>query len=102
MDRNPENWKDYYRQSQDTQIMKLFSFSDRIRYYWDDPQAQQSLKLLMDNLNSKDIPLSLISQYLPRQYDHIRAGLLNNNPVALVLDHISSTLDDYMFACKLK
>jgi D-tagatose-1,6-bisphosphate aldolase subunit GatZ/KbaZ len=52
----------------------------------------------MENLSAAPIPLTLISQYLPVQYKRIRAGLLENEPEALLKDKIKAVLEDYEFA----
>lgn len=99
MDRSPENWKNYYRGDPDLPITKLFAFSDRIRYYWNTPRVEQALQVLLRNLRSREIPLSLIDQYLPRQFDQIRWGQLKNDPEAMILNHIIEEIARYSYAC---
>ena len=41
-----------------------------------------------------------ISQYLPRQYERVRHGVLDSGPEALVFDRIQDTLEDYAVACR--
>lgn len=99
MDAHPENWAKYLQGSDEIEVMKIFGYSDRIRYYWNLPEIRSSLQILMKNLRQKDIPLSLISQYLPDQYEHVREGLLEKDPEDLIIDRIKDTLSDYSFAC---
>jgi D-tagatose-1,6-bisphosphate aldolase subunit GatZ/KbaZ len=99
MNDNPAHWKDYYPQDENLNVVKLFGFSDRIRYYWNIPEVVRALDRLLYNLRDKQIPLSLISQYFPRQFSHIRMGKLKNEPEQLIIDHIIEVLDDYCFAC---
>jgi D-tagatose-1,6-bisphosphate aldolase subunit GatZ/KbaZ len=100
MNENPTYWKNYYDENVvDNEIEQLFSFSDRIRYYWTERDVQNSLILLTSNLHNNRIPLSLISQYLPNQYQHIRDGKIENSPEALIIDHIIEVIDNYQFAC---
>ncbi|MEX0631278.1 class II D-tagatose-bisphosphate aldolase, non-catalytic subunit [Serratia ureilytica] len=41
-----------------------YSLSDRVRYYWPQPQVQQAVDGLLDNLRRRPAPLALLSQYL--------------------------------------
>jgi D-tagatose-1,6-bisphosphate aldolase subunit GatZ/KbaZ len=97
---NPANWRKHYDGSpRQQQISRVYSFSDRIRYYWADPQVQAAFGRLLANLGDSPLPLSLLSQYLPRQYDRIRSGVLKNCPRSILLDGVAHVLDDYSFAC---
>ena len=58
------------------------------------------MELLLENLSVKKIPLSLLSQYLPIQYDKIRKGMLDNDFNELIIDHIQNVIDDYYYAIK--
>ncbi len=99
MQSNPAHWQKHYGGSlHQQQIARFYSFSDRIRYYWADPQVQAALEKLLHNLGEGPLPLSLLSQYLPRQYEKIRAGKLPNLPRQLLLDAVTAVLDDYAFA----
>jgi hypothetical protein len=51
-------------------------------------------------LAARGVPLMLISQYLPLQYESIREGRLNNRPRELVLDGIEQVLINYERACR--
>jgi D-tagatose-1,6-bisphosphate aldolase subunit GatZ/KbaZ len=51
------------------------------------------------NLSVRRIPLTLLSQYLPRQYAAIREGSLINHPRALLLDGVAQVLRGYARAC---
>ncbi len=97
---HPEHWKKYYRGDETAQrLRRKFSLSDRIRYYWSSPPVQRALGQLMQNLGGKTLPLTLISQYLPLQWDRIRSGQIANAPEAIILDKINSVLADYTYAC---
>ena len=99
---NPQHWKKHYSGDARTQkLARSFSFSDRIRYYWNTPSAQLAFAHLMANLEGKNLPLSLLSQYLPEQYEKIRAGALKNQPRDLLLDRVTGVLSDYAYACGL-
>jgi tagatose-1,6-bisphosphate aldolase non-catalytic subunit AgaZ/GatZ len=45
------------------------------------------------------LPLSLLSQYAPGQYERIQGGALANTPGAIVGDKIAAVLNDYAYAC---
>ncbi|MFZ0034459.1 MAG: class II D-tagatose-bisphosphate aldolase, non-catalytic subunit [Sedimentisphaerales bacterium] len=100
MIRNPADWqKHYHGDSRQLAFARKFSLSDRIRYYWLYPQVQAALNKLFNNLNGKPLPFSLLSQFMPRQYNHIRNGEILPSPKAVILDHIQEVLQDYQFAC---
>ncbi len=93
---NPVHWKKHY--SGDALSQKLarsFSFSDRIRYYWNTPETQQAFECLMNNLGDKPLPLALLSQYLPKQYEKVRSREVKNHPRELLLARVTDVLDDY-------
>ncbi len=98
--KNKKNWQDYYLGTdQMKKLSRHYSFSDRIRYYWPEKHIQISLNHLLNNLQSVEIPLSLLSQFLPNQFQSIRLGKLDNKPRSIIHDSISRVLQDYNFAC---
>ena len=78
------------------------SFYDRARYYLNDPRVQAAQDRLLENLSRTPIPLPLLSQYLPRQYERVRAGALSNDPRELLYDHIGDCIDAYQEATGVK
>lgn len=97
---NPGYWVSYYSGDMDEQrIARRYSYSDRLRYYWPDPEVEESEARLYANLASRDIPLPLIAQFLPDQYERVRAGELSPTPRALVIDKIRDALRPYAAAC---
>lgn len=63
MTANPEYWKDYYSGSQqEIETLRTFSYSDRIRYYWADPQVARALNTLLGNLTQAELSETQISQ----------------------------------------
>lgn len=97
----PEYWSKYYGGNEyDLRFARKFSLSDRVRYYWPDARIQEALGKLMHNLNEVDIPYSLLSQYVPQQYERIRSAEILNTPDAIVLDHIQDVLRTYHVACQ--
>ena len=63
MTQSPGYWQDYYNgtANQIAQI-RTYSYSDRIRYYWTDPQVSASLELLLQNLSGAKLPETVVSQ----------------------------------------
>jgi D-tagatose-1,6-bisphosphate aldolase subunit GatZ/KbaZ len=97
----PKYWQAFYQSFEKNQpLYRRFSYSDRIRYYWPDEKIRSASKLRFSNLESVDIPLPLISQFMPQQYDAIRAGNLDNSPTALVKAKIKQVTQIYAEACR--
>jgi D-tagatose-1,6-bisphosphate aldolase subunit GatZ/KbaZ len=97
----PAQWKKYYSGTPEEQRrLRVHSYSDRIRYYWNDPEAGAAVEKLVANLETGGIPETMLSDYLPIQYAEVRAGTLRNQPLALILDAIGGALDPYIAACE--
>lgn len=96
---SPKYWEKYYNFSdEENRLRRMYSYSDRIRYYWTDEKVNKSLLTLIHNLKENKIPQTLISQYLPEEYFAIREGVLSENPEEIILHKISNVLDIYNFA----
>lgn len=96
----PKWWSSHYRGDADQQrLARRFSYSDRLRYYWHEPDVAAAEKTLIRNLQRFRIPLPLISAVLPRQYARIRAGELDADPAAIAVDRVRDVLRDYAAAC---
>jgi len=99
MVKNPSNWEKYYHGSENSlRIARKYSFSDRCRYYLPIQEVQESINRLINNLSSEPIPLTLLSQFMPIQYNKIRNGELSNNPESLIKDAIVQCIDNYRYA----
>jgi D-tagatose-1,6-bisphosphate aldolase subunit GatZ/KbaZ len=97
---NPAHWQEHYGGTSSRQkYSRAFSYSDRVRYYWNVPAVREAFPRLMKNLGDVPLPLSLISQYFPKQYEKIRSGKIRNHPRELLLGRVTDVLDDYAFAC---
>jgi D-tagatose-1,6-bisphosphate aldolase subunit GatZ/KbaZ len=95
----PQYWSAHYQGDEsELRLARKYSFSDRIRYYWPNTAIQNSLKLLLKNLSGRKIPLSVLSQYLPMQYNAIREGRIQNNLLDLIDYGIARVLDIYSYA----
>jgi D-tagatose-1,6-bisphosphate aldolase subunit GatZ/KbaZ len=96
-----EHWIRYYHGSQAEQAFKRkYSLSDRIRYYWTEPQVQQAFEKLMGNLNTNSLPATLLSQFVPDVYSQI-GELDPATPERILLAKIRRVLAGYAEACSL-
>ena len=99
MREHPEHWQRYYHGSKDDiRFSLMYSLSDRIRYYWGAPEVSRAREMLISNLRSRGIPLSLVSQYFPAQAPRVLSGSLSADPEALVRDRVRDVLRTYTFA----
>lgn len=100
MSEDPRDWKSYY--SGDDAYLRYarkYSYSDRSRYYWPKPLVQEALTRLIRNLRDYPPPLTLLSQFLPAQYETVRGGRLHPDPEALMKDKIHEVLKVYSNSC---
>ena len=98
--RKPKDWARHYEGTPEEQaVLRRFSYSDRIRYYWNEPEVIQAVERLLTNLKKKPIPETLISAYLPEQYRRLRIKLPTLQPEDFVLDRIRQALEPYADAC---
>jgi D-tagatose-1,6-bisphosphate aldolase subunit GatZ/KbaZ len=101
--RNPAYWRSYYHGGEDElRLSRAFSFSDRCRYFWPQPSVQEEVNRLLHNLALFACPLTLMSQYLPIEYEAIREGVLENHALALIGHHIRRVLRFYGAACGVR
>jgi len=97
---DPSQWEGYYPGNAEQQRFACrYSYSDRLRYYWPDPEVRSAQERLLANLGSVDLPLPLVSAHLPDQYARIRRGELAAQPHELVIDHVRDVLRTYWRAC---
>jgi D-tagatose-1,6-bisphosphate aldolase subunit GatZ/KbaZ len=95
---DPRHWRSHYRDPARTALDLQFSLSDRIRYYWPHPRIQAACESLLGGLRRTGAPLTLLSQYLPHQYEAVRAGELPASADALLADGIARALRPYLRA----
>ena len=97
---DPRHWKAYYTDP-GRQVLDLqYSLSDRIRYYWATPPVQAACAALLAEFAGRPPPLTLLSQYLPRQFAAIREGRLPHDVRAMLLDGVAHVLRQYAQACR--
>jgi D-tagatose-1,6-bisphosphate aldolase subunit GatZ/KbaZ len=103
MVQNPAHWRSYYQGDEERVRRSLiYGFSDRCRYYWNEPPVQNELARLIGNLSASPIPLSLISQYLPEEYTSIRSGRIQPIPDQIIDERIRRVLRVYAEACSVR
>ena len=91
MTKHPAYWKKYYHGTEATQAFKRkFSLSDRVRYYWVQPEVQTALKQLMINLGDSALPNAMLSQYI---------GKTGLNADQVVAYKVGNVLEDYFVSC---
>ena len=69
MTAHPKDWQGHYHGDERAlRLQRHYSYSDRIRYYWNRPQAVRAVDTLLKALTDVVIPETLQHQYLP-QFD---------------------------------
>ncbi|MEG2800089.1 MAG: class II D-tagatose-bisphosphate aldolase, non-catalytic subunit [Erysipelotrichaceae bacterium] len=97
--KDPKNWiKHYHGDDRALWYKRKYSFSDRARYYMPDATVEKAKALLIKNLRDIEIPLGVLSQYMPIQYTKVRNNEISKDPEALIIDRIVDTIDEYLFA----
>jgi D-tagatose-1,6-bisphosphate aldolase subunit GatZ/KbaZ len=98
---NPEPWRAHYHgDSASLRVLRHYSYSDRIRYYWPEPEAVTAVNRLFERLEGVEIPPPLISQFLPRLYERVAAGTLPGDARVLAVEAVRDVLRGYAAACK--
>lgn len=96
MDDTPDDWKNYYSGSSDhIEYLKLYSLSDRIRYYWERPNVSAAFEQLTANLTAGRITAAMASQFgatFPVLEAHVA-------PEDLISPRIETTIARYYHAC---
>ena len=97
----PKNWAKHYHGSDDLlKFKRKYSFSDRCRYYLPNEKVSIALKQMISNLREVEIPLSLLSQFMPIQYTKVRNGEIKLDPEELIKSRVTDMIDEYMSASK--
>jgi len=96
----PDYWQKYYRPTWSQAMVDIhFSLSDRIRYYWPHPRIRQGVEKLLANLSNTALPLGLISQFMPVQFERLSMNEIVATPQNLIIDKIQDVLRAYRFGC---
>jgi len=95
MTKDPGYWVNYYNGSdKELRILRTYSYSDRIRYYWTDHEISKSLNLLIANLEQVNLPESIVSQ----AFMGLDFGEVPETPLALIELHIQRCISRYFKA----
>ena len=98
---NPKEWQKYYHGGDlQKELARKYSFSDRSRYYMARPEIEAAVSKLFDNIDSCNIPMGMIKQYMPEQFIKVREGRLKVEAKELVKDKIVNMVEDYNYAVK--
>jgi D-tagatose-1,6-bisphosphate aldolase subunit GatZ/KbaZ len=97
----PDSWEKYYHgDDRERRLLRTYSYSDRVRYYWADPEIDAAAQKLINNLNEVTISENLLSSYLPEQYWQLRRGLIDASPMSLIQSKVREVIGVYAAACK--
>jgi D-tagatose-1,6-bisphosphate aldolase subunit GatZ/KbaZ len=92
----PTHWRSYYNgDERQKRLARMFSFSDRCRYYWAVPALRNSTERLLANLRGVTIPLPLLSQFLPNEYFSLREGRIGSDPEDFLRESVRRVLEYY-------
>lgn len=91
----PGHWEAYYTgRPEDLEILKTFSYSDRIRYYWSDPEVVAALTAMLEELSRTRLPETLVSQ----SFMGLEFGEITGTPKDLIEGHVLRCVDRYFRA----
>lgn len=97
---NPSYWIKFYGQDSAQQAFsRKYSLSDRIRYYWNEPNISAAVLKLINNLIQFPLPFSLISQFMPSEAQLVREKKITNSPQDLIETHIGMVIRKYQQSC---
>lgn len=99
MEKNPKYWRAYYSDDKQQLLDFQYSLSDRIRYYWPVPEVDSALNKLIKNLDRSPPPETLISQFMPTQFQALRTGAIEQSARQLIFHKVSEVLSQYSSAC---
>ena len=101
MRKDPGQWIGRYpARGRHARWHRRYSYSDRIRYYWNRRDVAAAVERMFGNLSGVDIPLPLLSQHLPAQYEAVRQGSLAPAPRDLAVHHVMEITSAYSVACR--
>ena len=87
------NYKNHYFGTNEQITEKIkYSYFDRSRYYLYNKNIINSTQKLICNLKQNPIPMPLLSQFLPNQYQKIKQNELKNDPIEIIKNKIKETI----------
>jgi D-tagatose-1,6-bisphosphate aldolase subunit GatZ/KbaZ len=96
---DPKHWRGHYHDGEQLDLDLQYSLSDRIRYYWPYPDVQRACQALFARLDRRPIPLTLLSQYLPRQHEAVREGRIAATTADILREGVAAAIRPYLAAC---
>jgi D-tagatose-1,6-bisphosphate aldolase subunit GatZ/KbaZ len=97
------HWERHYTgDEQAMRLLRRYSYSDRIRYYWNHPRVKEAVQALLLNLRQRSIPETMLSAFLPEQYHAVRAGTLRSDASSIIVHRIRTVLRIYANACGMQ
>ena len=101
MREDPGQWiRHYPPKGAQARWYRRYSYSDRIRYYWNHPDVTEAVYRLFDNLDGVDIPLPMLSQFMPAQYKAALQSGATPAPRSLAIAHVMGVTGEYARACR--
>ena len=101
MREDPGQWiRHYPSRGPRARWFRRFSYSDRIRYYWNHRSISEAVRRMFDNLSALEIPLPLLSQFLPAQYRAVQQASTVPEPRSLAIAHVMQVTAVYSRACR--
>ncbi|KIN70543.1 Tagatose-6-phosphate kinase [Sulfitobacter noctilucae] len=99
MTANPGYWQSYYTGTEEElRILRTYSYSDRIRYYWTDPTIASALERLLAVLKENPAPETLTSQ----SFMGLEFGEMPKEPDHLIAHHVQRCVARYFKAAGFK
>lgn len=92
----PGRWKKYYHgNEQELALLRTYSLSDRIRYYWPHTEIQAEVEKFIKVFDATHMPYGVLHQYLPQALEvcHDRGEELT--AMNLIRQHIRFALTPY-------
>jgi D-tagatose-1,6-bisphosphate aldolase subunit GatZ/KbaZ len=97
----PVNWEKYYHgDDNEKRLLRTYSYSDRVRYYWAEPEVEAAAQKLINNLTAISTPENLLSRYLPAQYWELRRGVIDGSPMSIIQSKVREVIGMYASACR--
>ena len=89
--KQPEYWGKYYTGDEASRAFKRkYSLSDRIRYYWAQPEVEHARNILFKNLGDELLPKELLQEY---------CGVVDSTASQVVEHKLNVVLKKYLAAC---
>lgn len=97
---DPAHWASHYVGDAAKQAyLRHFSYSDRLRYYWTDDGVRAAVDALAAFIDGQDLPMPLLSQYLPQHVRAVSRGETAATMAELGAAHVKLALAPYADAC---